>query len=68
MTLVEPWGPRNEDLYMTCTMPSIEVGTVGGGTLLPGQRSCLEVIRALFIIISRILFAILDVRRLWTEC
>ncbi|XP_065836680.1 3-hydroxy-3-methylglutaryl-coenzyme A reductase-like isoform X2 [Oscarella lobularis] len=44
MTLVEPWGPRNEDLYMTCTMPSIEVGTVGGGTLLPGQRSCLEML------------------------
>eukprot|EP00118_Oscarella_pearsei_P025279 m.307897 g.307897 ORF g.307897 m.307897 type:complete len:901 (+) comp42992_c0_seq1:71-2773(+) len=44
MTLVEPSGPNNEDLYMTCTMPSIEVGTVGGGTQLPGQRSCLEML------------------------
>lgn len=26
ITLMEPWGPTGEDLYMTCSMPSIEVG------------------------------------------
>ncbi len=25
MTLMEPWGRDGEDLYMSCTMPSIEV-------------------------------------------
>ena len=29
---------------MTCSMPSIEVGTVGGGTILPAQSSCLEML------------------------
>eukprot|EP01128_Nolandella_sp_AFSM9_P008816 TRINITY_DN5486_c0_g1_i1.p1 TRINITY_DN5486_c0_g1~~TRINITY_DN5486_c0_g1_i1.p1 ORF type:complete len:582 (+),score=138.68 TRINITY_DN5486_c0_g1_i1:247-1746(+) len=32
------------DLYMSVTMPSIEVGTVGGGTSLPAQASCLDII------------------------
>lgn len=32
------------DLWISCTMPSIEVGTVGGGTTLPAQSSCLKVI------------------------
>lgn len=32
------------DLYITCTMPSIEVGTVGGGTNLPAQQNCLQLI------------------------
>ena len=32
------------DLWMSCTMPSIEVGTVGGGTTLPAQRSMLAAI------------------------
>lgn len=32
------------DLYLTCTMPSLEVGTVGGGTVLPGQGACLDVL------------------------
>jgi len=44
ITLMEPWGPTGEDLYMTCSMPSIEVGTVGGGTVLPAQSSCLEML------------------------
>lgn len=26
MTLMEPWGPDGEDLYISCTMPSIEIG------------------------------------------
>jgi len=32
------------DLWISCTMPSIEVGTVGGGTGLPAQAACLQVI------------------------
>merc|ERR1712176_298376 len=32
------------DLWISCTMPSIEVGTVGGGTSLAAQGSCLEAI------------------------
>jgi len=44
ITLMEPWGEHGEDLYMTCSMPSIEVGTVGGGTVLPAQSSCLEML------------------------
>jgi hydroxymethylglutaryl-CoA reductase (NADPH) len=31
-------------LWMSCTMPSIEVGTVGGGTSLPAQSACLDII------------------------
>jgi len=44
ITLMEPWGEFGEDLYMTCSMPSIEVGTVGGGTVLPAQSACLEML------------------------
>ncbi|KAJ3102498.1 3-hydroxy-3-methylglutaryl-coenzyme A (HMG-CoA) reductase isozyme [Phlyctochytrium planicorne] len=33
-----------EDLFISCTMPSVEVGTVGGGTALPAQGSCLELL------------------------
>jgi len=29
------------DLHISCTMPSIEVGTVGGGTHLAAQKACL---------------------------
>jgi len=35
---------ENGDLWISCTMPSIEVGTVGGGTTLPAQASCLSVV------------------------
>ena len=42
ITLMERWSPN--DLYVTCTMPSIEVGTVGGGTILPAQSSCLDIL------------------------
>ena len=34
---------NGERLFYSCTMPSIEVGTVGGGTNLPAQAACLEV-------------------------
>ncbi|PWA16031.1 hypothetical protein CCH79_00019364, partial [Gambusia affinis] len=42
ITLMEPSGPTGKDLYISCTMPSIEVGTVGGGTNLPPQQACLK--------------------------
>jgi hydroxymethylglutaryl-CoA reductase (NADPH) len=32
------------DLWISCTMPSIEVGTVGGGTSLEAQSACLAAI------------------------
>ena len=32
------------DLYATVTLPDLIVGTVGGGTSLPGQRACLELL------------------------
>ncbi|BET03352.1 3-hydroxy-3-methylglutaryl-coenzyme A reductase [Nesidiocoris tenuis] len=44
ITLMEPTGSTNEDLYISVTMPSVEVGTVGGGTQLPAQSSCLELL------------------------
>ena len=31
------------DLYASVTLPSVVVGTVGGGTALPAQRACLEI-------------------------
>nr|UJH41136.1 hydroxymethylglutaryl-CoA reductase [Pardosa pseudoannulata] len=42
LTQIEATGLEDRDLYISCTMPSIEVGTVGGGTFLPAQSSCLE--------------------------
>ncbi|XP_067013691.2 3-hydroxy-3-methylglutaryl-coenzyme A reductase isoform X2 [Anabrus simplex] len=44
MTLMEPWGDEGKDLYVSCTMPSIEIGTIGGGTVLPPQAACLDVL------------------------
>ena len=32
------------DLYASVTLPNIMVGTVGGGTQLPSQRACLEIL------------------------
>jgi len=40
ITLIEE--ETNGDLWISCTMPALEVGTVGGGTSLPAQRACLE--------------------------
>ncbi|TRM80179.1 3-hydroxy-3-methylglutaryl-CoA reductase, partial [Sulfolobus sp. D5] len=34
---------RGEDLYISITLPSLEVGTVGGGTRLPTQREALSI-------------------------
>ncbi|XP_037796115.1 3-hydroxy-3-methylglutaryl-coenzyme A reductase-like [Penaeus monodon] len=44
MTLMESWGEYNEDLHITVTMPSLEVGTVGGGTGLHPQSACLNML------------------------
>uniref|UniRef100_A0A669BIX5 3-hydroxy-3-methylglutaryl coenzyme A reductase n=1 Tax=Oreochromis niloticus TaxID=8128 RepID=A0A669BIX5_ORENI len=44
ITLMEPSGPAGDDLYICCTMPSIELGTVGGGTNLPPQQACLQML------------------------
>ncbi|KAK7038037.1 3-hydroxy-3-methylglutaryl coenzyme A reductase [Favolaschia claudopus] len=43
MTLMEPTND-GRDLLMTCSMPSIEVGTVGGGTVLTPQGAVLEML------------------------
>jgi len=42
MTLMEK--TKDGDLYMSCTMPSIEVGTIGGGTQLKPQAACLNML------------------------
>ena len=34
----------DSSLVMTCTMPSVEVATVGGGTVLESQRACLGIL------------------------
>lgn len=44
ITVMEPAGEDLADLYISCTMPSIETGTVGGGTSLPGQRAALKLL------------------------
>ncbi|XP_017768371.1 PREDICTED: 3-hydroxy-3-methylglutaryl-coenzyme A reductase-like [Nicrophorus vespilloides] len=44
MTLMESCGDDGKDLYITCTMPSIEIGTVGGGTILSPQGACLDML------------------------
>jgi hypothetical protein len=41
MTLMEPVND-GQDLHVSVTMPSIEVGTIGGGTGLSAQKACLE--------------------------
>ena len=37
---------RGEDLYISVTMPSLEVGTVGGGTHLGAQKEALSLVKA----------------------
>ncbi|KAI0064909.1 hypothetical protein BV25DRAFT_1799483 [Artomyces pyxidatus] len=43
MTLMEPVN-KGEDVLVTITMPCIEVGTVGGGTVLAPQQAVLEML------------------------
>ncbi|KAI4817197.1 hypothetical protein KUCAC02_009473 [Chaenocephalus aceratus] len=38
ITQMEGAGPEREDLYISCTMPSIELGTVGGAPTWPPSR------------------------------
>jgi hydroxymethylglutaryl-CoA reductase (NADPH) len=33
---------QGNDLHISCTMPCIEVGTIGGGTILPPQQAMLD--------------------------
>ncbi len=42
ITWTEPL--ENGDLYISITLPSLEVGTVGGGTWLPTQREALQLL------------------------
>ena len=44
LTVMEPGKVDKRDLYISVTMPSIEVGTVGGGTVLAAQKSCLNML------------------------
>jgi hydroxymethylglutaryl-CoA reductase (NADPH) len=43
ITLMESVN-NGQDLHVSVTMPSVEVGTVGGGTSLKAQRACLEML------------------------
>lgn len=43
ITLMEPFND-GKDLHISCSMPCIEVGTIGGGTILPPQAACLELL------------------------
>lgn len=45
MTLMEA-SNNGKELIISCTMPSIEVGTVGGGTHLTAQSACLGILDA----------------------
>ena len=44
MTLTKAVGSENNDLHISCTMPSIEVGIVGGGTGLTAQSALLDML------------------------
>jgi len=44
MTLME-LADNKTDLYISVTLPCLEVGTVGGGTHLPGQSCLLDLLR-----------------------
>ncbi len=35
---------KNNELYVSLTLPSLIVGTVGGGTALPTQKECLNIL------------------------
>jgi len=48
ITLMEKCNKFGGSLYISCSMPSIEVGTIGGGTHLTPQRGCLEVLNVKF--------------------
>lgn len=35
---------KNSDLYVSVSLPNLTVGTVGGGTFLPGAQDCLKML------------------------
>lgn len=41
---MELTGESGEDLYISCSMPSVECGTVGGGTVLGPQAAALSIL------------------------
>lgn len=41
LTVMEAYGEDGKDLHISCSMPSVELGTVGGGTVLDAQAACL---------------------------
>jgi hydroxymethylglutaryl-CoA reductase (NADPH) len=41
---VTRFDPAGEGLYVAVTLPNLIVGTVGGGTSLPGQKACLDIL------------------------
>eukprot|EP00808_Paulinella_micropora_P005704 g45673.t1 len=43
MTLMEPCNDGH-DVRVSVTLPSLEVGTIGGGTELSSQKACLEIL------------------------
>ncbi|GAB2282916.1 3-hydroxy-3-methylglutaryl-coenzyme A (HMG-CoA) reductase isozyme [Dionaea muscipula] len=43
ITMMEPIN-HGKDLHVSVTMPSIEVGTIGGGTQLASQSACLNLL------------------------
>ena len=47
ITIMEKDMENIEDLYVSVTLPSLEVGTVGGGTSLPSQSACLKLLGVL---------------------
>ncbi|CAF4414230.1 unnamed protein product [Rotaria sp. Silwood2] len=44
LTWLEATGTDKHDLYISCTMYSLEVGTIGGGTKLSAQQACLKML------------------------
>lgn len=44
MTLIEKASPDSNDVYISVSMPSLEVGTVGGGTALSPQSAMLTLL------------------------
>lgn len=42
LTIME-YADDGQSLHVSVTMPSVEVGTVGGGTHLPAQAGCLDI-------------------------
>uniref|UniRef100_A0A0N4ZR44 3-hydroxy-3-methylglutaryl coenzyme A reductase n=1 Tax=Parastrongyloides trichosuri TaxID=131310 RepID=A0A0N4ZR44_PARTI len=44
MCLTQMEKTSTGDLYISCTMKCVEVGTVGGGTILSPQKNCLNIL------------------------